>query len=233
MSKRLHGYVATKLLDGTWRYVHATVDPRPTKWSTDERRAFRVVLDWVPGMSKYKSRSKQLWESNILHSMPPGGGVKDNGEPEVFPLDPSGVAGPHLIRALEQAGPEGKWWRSSRGALERPETIYEALHREETTPPREGWSLVDGFGHAKLFRTERERPATSELEDEQLVSRNAPLARKIAEARSTLARHQRGLALKKTLVKKWQKKVTRLEKRFADAQAPDGNVAAAVKERNW
>lgn len=210
MSKRLHGYVPVKLLDGTWRYVHAMVDSRPSNRGVD-RRFFKATADLVPGMSRYKSRSRIFWEKYILARMPAeslnvdGYDVYELGDPNVV----------HLFRAVEEPCAEGLWWSSPRGALERPATVYEIMRRGEDAPPREDWVLVDGLERAAALKEPGQRAMSSELEDDDRQEKREVAAAKVEKAKRMLARHSRGLALKKTLVAQWQKKLTRLEKRLA------------------
>lgn len=210
MSKRLHGYVPVKLLDGAWRYVHAMVDPQPSNRGID-RRFFKATVDLVPGMSRYKSRSRVFWEKYILAKMPAGSLNADGYD--VYELGDPGVV--HLFRAIEEPCVEGLWWSSPRGALERPATVYEIMRREEDVPPREGWVLVDGGVLAAALKAPGQRAMSSELEDDERRQKRASIEAKVDKARRSLARHSRGLALKKTLVAQWQKKLSKLEKRLA------------------
>jgi hypothetical protein len=211
-TRRLHGYVPVRLLDGTWRYVHALVNPKPRFTDKRGQRQYQVQFDYMPGMSRYKGRTRRFWESSILSTMPPEGGDSDTYT--WYRPDPDGATGPHLIRATETASESGLWWRSPRGALERPATVYEYMHRHENPPPREDWTLVDGSSQSGLLKMEPAVP--SELDDEDRHEKISALQHRADVARTTIARHARVLALKRTLIKKWEKKLARIEKRIAE-----------------
>lgn len=198
-------------MDGMWRYIHATIDPKPCRVQ-GERCQFRAKIDFVPGMSRYADRVQKFWDAWVLHSVPtdpPARGLTQ------YYFYTEGV-GPHLSKAIAMSDPSGLWWRSARGALERPATVYEVMHREDADfAPREGWTLVDGAEHAAVLKGPGHRAMSSEMQDEERREKRADVASKVEKARRTLARHSRGLALKKTLVAQWKKKLTRLEKRLA------------------
>jgi hypothetical protein len=125
-------------------------------------------------------------------------------------------ADPHgrvlLLNALRRNDPTGRWWQSSRGALERPATIYEVMHAE--TPPREGWTIVDGA--LRVAELKQQPKMKSELDEEEeaafVAKAQAKLERNFERVREKVAKHSREAARHTTLAEKWMGRLRALER---------------------
>ncbi len=113
------------------------------------------------------------------------------------------------------------WWVNASGAIERIATEYEA--RLPDLPPNEGWHLVHTEGVSSLIAYAKKLPTTggeraeTDTERDERERREAAKkkrhAQKLATAQSMVQRYERRIKLDTTLLKKWRRRVNRMEKR--------------------
>lgn len=121
-----------------------------------------------------------------------------------------------LLDAIESLTTE--WWVNAEGTLERLATEYEV--RLPDLPPRDGWRLISAEAAESLVRYSKHvvgahGPSDTEREEQQArrVEKERKLQANIDNAAAMVARYERRTKLVATLLKKWQRKLARLEKR--------------------